>query len=142
MIGKDLEITPTQALFLIALQDAEINPDKDGSAEQGSQSLSGSEIVEKITVELGEEWKPSAGATYKIVQALETKGYIQETTEEENRKDQRKRTYSLTSEGREMVTKVALRAGKLFYFMASCCPEQTKAFMVVKKADNDPNCEC
>jgi DNA-binding PadR family transcriptional regulator len=123
MIGKDLEITPMQALFLLTLHN--------------SSSLSGSEIVRQITTNLGEEWIPSPGATYKLIQTLQEKGLIEETTEEEKRLDKRIRTYSLTQNGKEMVAKVTMRLTKIAGFMATCCPEATEGVIVVKRKIDD-----
>ena len=108
LIGKDLEITSMQTLFLMAMNNEE--------------ALSGSEIVEKLEKGLGEEWIPTPGARYKILQSLEERKLIKETTEQEKRKDQRIRTYKLSSEGEEMVQKLSSRVTKLFLFMNSCCP--------------------
>lgn len=110
MIGKNLEVTPTEALFLMALH--------------SSPSLSGSGIINKLIEDLGDDWTPSPGAVYKMIQSLEKKGFIQETTEKEDRKDQRIRTYALTSRGREIVPKVTSRVRKIVVFMDECCPEE------------------
>ncbi|MHA2298751.1 MAG: PadR family transcriptional regulator [Candidatus Hodarchaeales archaeon] len=109
MLGKKIEITPMESLFLMVLHK--------------SVSLSGSEIVQKLKEDLGDEWSPSPGATYKIVQSLEKKGFIQETTENEKRKDQRIRTYSLTTKGREIVPIITSRVRKVVIFISSCCPD-------------------
>ena len=126
MIGKDLEITPMQALFLLVLHN--------------SPSISGSEIVKQITDNLGEEWTPSAGATYKMVQSLQEKRFIEETTQEEKRQDQRIRTYSLTVKGKEMVLSVTARVSRIVSFMATCCPEATEGIVVLKR--NETDCDC
>ena len=119
MIGKQLEITPTESLFMMILH--------------GSPSLSGSEIVKKLNDDLGEEWSPSPGATYKIVQSLEKKGFIKETTSVENRDDQRIRTYSLTTKGKAIIPKVTSRVKKVVVFMEECCPGCCDGLIVVKK---------
>ncbi len=80
MLGKDLGITPVQSLFLLVLYN--------------SPSQSGSEIVQKLSDDLGDDWTPTPGATYKILQALILQALIKKTTEIENRKDQRFKTYS------------------------------------------------
>lgn len=126
MLGKDLGITPVQSLFLLVLYN--------------SPSLSGSEIVQKLSDDLGDDWTPTPGATYKIIQALQKDELIQETTEAENRKDQRIRTYSLTTKGKTMVTTVTARVSKIVSFMNTCCPEATGSIIAVKK--DDPNFEC
>ena len=108
LIGKDLNITSAETLFMLALK--------------ASGSISGSEIVKKITNELGEEWIPTPGATYKILQSLQKKELIQETTESEEIEDQRIRVYKLTEKGRENADILCQRITKLFIFMNSCCP--------------------
>ncbi|MBN1328930.1 MAG: hypothetical protein JXA54_05605 [Candidatus Heimdallarchaeota archaeon] len=45
MIGKDIDVTPMEAFFLMVLN--------------GQKSLSGSEIVQKIRENLGLNWVPS-----------------------------------------------------------------------------------
>ncbi|MHA2233136.1 MAG: PadR family transcriptional regulator [Candidatus Hodarchaeales archaeon] len=126
MLGKDLGITPVQSLFLLVLYN--------------SPSLSGSEIVQKLSDDLGDDWTPTPGATYKIIQALQKEELIQETTDTENRKDQRIRTYSLTDKGKAMVTTVTARVSKIVSFMNTCCPEATENIIVVKK--DGTNFEC
>jgi DNA-binding PadR family transcriptional regulator len=124
MLGKQINLTPTEALFVMALNNA--------------GSLSGAEIVQKIGEDLGEEWLPSAGSTYKIVQSLESKGFIEETTDEENRSDQRIRTYSLTPEGMDMLPKVGTRFRKLILFASECCPDSCDGIIIVdKRKKND-----
>ncbi|MFW9998449.1 MAG: PadR family transcriptional regulator [Candidatus Odinarchaeota archaeon] len=125
MLGKMMEITPTEALFLMVLH--------------STSSLSGSEIVQKLNEDLGKEWSPSPGATYKIIQSLEKKGLITETTEE-NRQDKRIRTYSLTARGRNMVPRVTSRIRKILIFASSCCPECSEGLVIVKSDKPDSNC--
>ncbi len=107
MLGKDLDVTPMEVFFLMVLNIPE--------------SLSGSEIVQKIKENLGINWTPSAGATYKILQSIESKGFIQETTKEEERKDQRIRTYTLTEKGKEILPTISSRILKIAFFADSCC---------------------
>ncbi|MFX1250273.1 MAG: PadR family transcriptional regulator [Promethearchaeota archaeon] len=126
MLGKNLEITSMEALFLMVLYN--------------TPSLSGSEIVQKLRTNLGEDWSPSPGATYKTVQSLEEKGLIKETTEEANRDDKRIRTYSLTLKGKEMVPKVTSRVRKIVIFTNECCPECCEGFSIV--IPDDSNSEC
>jgi DNA-binding PadR family transcriptional regulator len=126
MFGKNLEITPMESLFIMVLNN--------------TVSLSGSEIVEKITSDLGDEWTPSPGATYKIIQSLEKKGYIQETTQKTNPKDQRIRTYALTSKGKDILPKLTSRVRKIVIFTSSCCPECCEGLEVgvsEKSSSND-----
>lgn len=110
MFGKDLEVTPTESLFLLVLYN--------------HASLSGADIVKNVKKDLGEEWSPTPGATYKIIQKLIEKRYINETTEKDKKnRDKRIRTYSLTIEGRKMVIKVIARMQKVIGFVDSCCPD-------------------
>jgi DNA-binding PadR family transcriptional regulator len=108
MIGKGLEVTPMESFFLMILN--------------SPTSLSGSEIVQNIKENLGINWTPSPGATYKILQSMEKKGYIEETTKTEEREDQRIRTYSLTSRGKEILPIITKRILKIALFADSCCP--------------------
>ncbi|NHJ04533.1 MAG: PadR family transcriptional regulator [Candidatus Heimdallarchaeota archaeon] len=119
MIGKDLDVTPMEAFFLMVLNTPE--------------SLSGSEIVLKIKENLGLNWTPSAGATYKILQSMEKKQFIQETTKEEDRNDQRLRTYNLSEKGKEILPIIASRIIKIALFVDSCCPQcSTEDGVIVK----------
>jgi DNA-binding PadR family transcriptional regulator len=125
-LGKNLDITPTESLFLLVLH---------------NQNLSGAEIVTRVKEDLGEDWSPSAGTTYKIIQSLEGKGFIQETTNtQEKKRDKRIRTYSLTKEGRSMVLKVTGRMRKMIGFVQQCCPDGDEEFILLKKSDKD--CDC
>ncbi|MGC9781171.1 MAG: PadR family transcriptional regulator [Candidatus Heimdallarchaeota archaeon] len=108
MIGKGLNATPMEAFFLMVLNDP--------------VSLSGSEIVQNIRDNLGLDWTPSPGATYKILQSMEKKGFIQETTKKEGREDQRIRTYNLTAKGKEILPIITSRILKIALFADSCCP--------------------
>ena len=119
MFGKNLEITPTEAIFLLVLKK--------------SNSLSGSEIVESITSNLGSDWIPTPGATYKILRSLEKKEFIEETTTNEARKDQRIRTYSLSHAGQEIVPKVSERFRKVVMFMDSCCPGCCDGIVIIRR---------
>lgn len=124
MFGKNIEVTPTEALFLLVLYN--------------HKNVSGSEIVNQVKGDLGEDWSPTPGATYKILQKLFQKGFILETTNtEEEDRDQRIRTYTLTSEGNIMVVKVISRMQKVIGFMDSCCPEGTDRIVILKK--QEPN---
>ncbi len=126
ILGKHLDITPTESLFLLVLH---------------NQNLSGTEIVKRVKEDLGEEWSPSAGATYKIIQSLEKKGYIQETTnKKEDTRDKRIRTYTLTDKGSSMVVKVTGRMRKMIGFVQQCCPEGDEEFIILKKSEK--NCDC
>ncbi|MFW9779840.1 MAG: PadR family transcriptional regulator [Candidatus Heimdallarchaeota archaeon] len=122
MIGKNIEVTSLEALFLMTLYN--------------SSSLSGTEIVQKIRNDLGENWTPTTGATYKIVQSLTEKGYIKETTLDA-RKDKRIRTYALTVKGKEMVSEVTMRVQKLLGFLADCCPDVCEGVVMIVRKDKD-----
>ena len=127
MLGKNLDITPTEALFLLVLHN--------------SESLAGYEIVNRLQESLGEDWSPSTGATYKIIQSLVEKGLIEEKTEDDPNirttkdgiKDQRIKTYKLTSKGSSMVLKITSRMSRVLVFIESCCPDATDFKIVVKK---------
>lgn len=123
MFGKNLAVTPTESLFLLVLYN--------------NTSLSGSEIVKYVKEDLGEEWSPTSGATYKIIRNLIEKGYIHETTEKEKKdRDKRIRTYTLTSEGKSMVIKIINRMRKMIGFMESCCPDGN-GIIILKKRETD-----
>ncbi|MFX1283420.1 MAG: PadR family transcriptional regulator [Promethearchaeota archaeon] len=123
MFGKNLAVTPTESLFLLVLYN--------------NTSLSGSEIVKYVKDDLGEEWSPTSGATYKIIRNLIEKGYIHETTEKEKKdRDKRIRTYTLTSEGKSMVIKIINRMRKMIGFMESCCPDGN-GIIILKKRETD-----
>ena len=118
-----MDITPTEALFLLVLH---------------NQNLSGSEIVKRVKEDLGDEWSPSPGATYKIIKSLEDKKLIQETTNtDEDKRDKRIRTYSLTDNGNSMVLKVTKRMRKMIGFVEQCCPSENGQIIVMKKSDSD-----
>jgi len=108
LFGKNLKLSPTEIIFLLILKT--------------EQSLSGSEIVQRITTQLGEEWKPTPGATYKILQSLLAKGFILETTDDSHRRDQRIRTYSISESGGAAIPEVSSRFNKVLVFMNDCCP--------------------
>lgn len=118
MIGKDLNVTPMEAFFLMVLNTPE--------------SLSGSEIVTRIKENLGLNWAPSPGATYKILQSMEKKEFILETTKEEDREDQRVRTYKLSKKGKETIPIIASRIIKIALFVDECCPQNCVDDVVIK----------
>lgn len=123
MIGKNIEISSMESLFLLTLYN--------------ENSLSGSEILKRLEKNLGEEWSPSPGATYKTVQSLEKKELIKETTEKENRKDQRIRTYSLTEKGKNLVPKITQRVNKVVQFAVKCCPECCEDDSIITKREEN-----
>ena len=108
MIGKNLEVSQLEALFLISLH--------------SDENMTGSSIAKKIVEDLGEEWTPSSGAIYKTLDKLRNNGYIEDTTPE-NLDDKRVRTYSLTAKGKEIVPRVASRVQKIVLFVEDCCPD-------------------
>ena len=120
------DLTSSQSLFLFVLFS---NPDK-----------SASEIVDKLEKRLGNEVVPTPGARYKILKKLEDKGLIEETTEIEQRKDKRKRTYKITKEGSKAVKVQIERMEAMFYFITECCSGYFKNQNVVKIILNDSDC--
>jgi len=126
MFGKNLEVTPTEALFLLVLYN--------------NKNISGTEIVNQVKEDLGEDWSPTPGATYKILHKLIEKELILETTNtKEEERDQRIKTYALSSEGESMVVKVIARMQKVIGFVDSCCPEDTDRIIIMKKSESDAN---
>ncbi len=73
--------------------------------------------------ELGEEWLPSPGATYKIIKSLEKKGLIEETTVDNAEGDGRIRTYILTEPAKDKIKLIAEKLQKIIVFTNQCCPE-------------------
>ena len=103
-----------------------------------NQSLSGSEIVKKVREDLGDEWSPSPGATYNIIGSLMKKELIQETTDlDEDERDKRIKSYSLTEKGRSMVIKVTGRMRKMIGFVDQCCPNGNGGVVIIKKSDSE-----
>lgn len=112
-LGKDIDATSIQAMFLCVLQ--------------GNNSQSGSEIVELLETRLGSAWVPSAGGTYKVLQQLTKKGHIYEVTKEVKRVDHRFRVYALTKEGEHLVKEILERIQKVNMFISECCMEYTNS---------------
>ena len=108
MFGKNLNLSPTEIIFLLILK--------------MEKSLTGSQIVQRITDQLGEDWKPTPGATYKILQSLQSKEFILDTTNYSERKDQRKKTYSISELGDSSIPEVSSRFNKVMVFMNDCVP--------------------
>ena len=109
MIGKNLEVSQLEALFLISLH--------------SDENMTGSSIAKKIVEDLGEEWTPSSGAIYKTLDKLRNNGFIEDTTPE-NPDDQRVRTYSLTKKGKQELESACGSFCKMFYDMKdmkNCC---------------------
>jgi DNA-binding PadR family transcriptional regulator len=107
MIGRNLEVSQLEALFLISLHN--------------NERMTGSAIAKKISKDLGSDWTPSSGAIYKTLEKLKSNGFIEDTTSE-NMSDKRLRTYSLTIKGRQIVPRVASRVQKVVGFVEECCP--------------------
>ena len=59
------------------------------------KSMSGVEIVEEISQESGERWKPSPGSIYPLLAQLQNKGYTEELPAEESGL----KRYALTEKG-------------------------------------------
>ncbi|MHA1112639.1 MAG: PadR family transcriptional regulator [Promethearchaeota archaeon] len=131
MIGKGLNVTPMEAFFLMVLN-------KPGS-------LSGSEIVHMIKEELGIDWTPSPGATYKVLQSMTNKGYITETTEKEERGDQRIRSYTLTEKGKNILPIITRRILKIALFADSCCADlsdnEDREIKIIRVGSSNTNCD-
>lgn len=115
-------MSPTEIIFLLILK--------------MESSLSGSEIVQRIDNQLGEEWRPTPGATYKILQSLQSKEFIIETTDNSNRKDQRIRTYSISESGAASIPEVSSRFNKVLVFMNDCCPDSCGG-IIIKDCEDD-----
>ena len=118
MIGKNLEITPTEALFLMILH--------------RSPELSGVLIVKNLTNELGEDWCPSPGSTYKTISSLLKKGLVYDSTAETGEEKIKAehsskysliKTYCLTSKGEEFLPKITNRLNKIILFAKECCSD-------------------
>ncbi|MHA1942533.1 MAG: PadR family transcriptional regulator [Candidatus Hodarchaeales archaeon] len=116
MLGKKIQLTSNEAFFLMILNST-------STEQQDSLGLSGAEIVSQIKLELGEEWLPSPGATYKIIKSLEKKNLIEETTIDNKEGDGRIRTYRLTMLAKDKIRLIAENLQKIIVFTNSCCPE-------------------
>ncbi|MHA1400661.1 MAG: PadR family transcriptional regulator [Candidatus Heimdallarchaeaceae archaeon] len=77
-----------------------------------------------MNVWLGNEWVPTPGATYKILQFLSKSQYIRETTDKVRPTDKRKRTYEITATGREKVKEFVAYTSMLVKFISICCPNR------------------
>ena len=100
------EYTSIQTLFLFVLHK--------------HPSITGSQIVEVIEKEIGKDWVPSVGAIYKILKKLVKDGCIEETTNELNLSDGRKKTYKLTEGGISFVKQQSDRMFRLVAFLYYC----------------------
>ena len=72
--------------------------------------MSGVEIVEEITQESGERWKPSSGSIYPLLAQLQNKGYTEELPVEEGGL----KRYALTKDGVEFF-KNEIKSGQKFF---------------------------
>ncbi len=72
--------------------------------------MSGVEIVDEISQESGERWKPSPGSIYPLLAQLQNKGY----TEELPIKESGMKRYALTKEGVEFF-KREIKSGQKFF---------------------------
>ena len=72
--------------------------------------MSGVEIVDEISQESGERWKPSSGSIYPLLAQLQNKGYTEELPIEESGM----KRYTLTKEGAEFF-KREIRSGQKFF---------------------------
>jgi DNA-binding PadR family transcriptional regulator len=73
------------------------------------ESMSGTEIVEKIARETGGKWKPGCGSIYPLLAWLQGKGYTSESTHVEIGM----KRYSLTDKGKEFFEE-QVRLGQKF----------------------------
>ena len=117
------EFTSIQTIFLFVLH--------------RHPSITGSEIVNVIEKEIGKDWVPTPGAIYKVLKKLVKEGCIEETTDELNLSDGRKKTYKLTDCGVDFVRKQSDRMLRLVTFLNDCCPEYTGTFKIVKICKTD-----
>lgn len=101
------ELTPLQFLFLVVLNTTE-------------GRLNGAEIVKEIERNLGEDWTPSAGAVYKILQSLEDRGLISLLGREAT-PDKRMKYYEITPEGLRVLTSYMDEEARYIKFMNRCC---------------------
>lgn len=100
-------------------------------------SITGSEIISKIEREIGNDWIKSSGTTYKILKKLLCAGCIEETTQDTNLSDGRKKTYKLTTCGTAFVQQQADRMLRLVGFLNDCCPEFTTSYKITRVCDTD-----
>ena len=122
VIVKNDKVSPLQSMFLFVLRN--------------SKALSGAEIVKRLEKDVGEEWVPTPGARYKILQYLEQENFIEKTIEKgEDPKDKRVSKYSLTKEGEKMVEELSKQMKKVYLFLSTCCPEYCDSVIVIKKGE-------
>ncbi|MBN1328929.1 MAG: hypothetical protein JXA54_05600 [Candidatus Heimdallarchaeota archaeon] len=87
---------------------------------------------------------PLAGVTYKILQSMEKKELILETTQKKDREDQRMRNYMLVEKGEETLPIITKRILKIALFADSCCPEllndDNNVIRIVRIGDGKKSC--
>lgn len=120
---KITDLTSIQTIFLFVLHKY--------------PSITGKEIVEVIEREIGSDWTPTTGTIYKILSRLSEAGCIEETTQDTNPSDGRKRTYQLSSCGTDFVKQQSDRMLRLVGFLYDCCPEYNDTYRIVKICNTD-----
>ena len=108
---------------------------------KNEKSLSGREIVDKIEIQLGNEWIPTPGAIYKTLSSLQEEGYILETTKDQHLKDQRIRTYTISDKGKAIIPEISTRFTKVLMFMNDCCPGCCDKVVVLNKENTSDVCD-
>jgi DNA-binding PadR family transcriptional regulator len=71
--------------------------------------MSGAELTEAITEEMGRRWKPKPGSTYPLLKSLLQDGFTQEVPDE----DGRTRRYELTERGKKFLEDQVDQSGEL-----------------------------
>ncbi|OLS26244.1 MAG: hypothetical protein HeimC3_10230 [Candidatus Heimdallarchaeota archaeon LC_3] len=124
---KNEKVSPLQSMFLFVLFN--------------SQPLSGAEIVKRLEKDIGQEWVPSAGARYKILQYLESEKLIEKTISKgQDPVDKRVSKYRLSTKGKDMVEILSNQVSKVVAFVSDCCPQYCDNVLIIRKEDlkNDP----
>lgn len=117
------ELTSIQTIFLFVLH--------------RHPNSTGTDIVSIIEKEIGKDWIPTPGATYKILSRLHSAGCIIETTDLNNSTDGRKRTYELSQCGYDFVKQQSDRMLRLVGFLYDCCPQYSTTYKIIRVTDND-----
>ena len=86
--------------------------------------MSGVEIVDEITRESGERWKPSPGSIYPLLAHLQNKGYTKELPVEESGM----KRYVLTKEGIEFFEREVKSGQKFFKKLEYLAPMLLEGF--------------
>jgi DNA-binding PadR family transcriptional regulator len=95
-------------------------------------SVSGVEIVGKITRETGGKWKPSPGSIYPLLAGLHKKGFTQEAASDESGM----KHYSLTDSGKEFFKEQLLLGQKFMEKMEYLLPIFVGGFYFGKNEEN------